>query len=190
MKEFRTELLELLISHYGEFISINYLTDKYCGEGSLYTEGKCKKRLSANLVLRELAGMNWINLYPDGGLSTAHAYNQNSSLREFIQDEPIKARLTTYGEVEYKKTKQDNASQVHNVQNIRTNYGIAAQSSDLKNLQAAFHPIATPQIVQNIATPKQGIITSIGKWVLDNIIGVIIAGLILGFLIYILGWNK
>jgi hypothetical protein len=190
MKAFRDELLELLVDNVGEFIEVSPLVDKYCGQGSTFDDGdetKIRCRQAINLHLRELKDLGWINLTPQNGLSTAHSMNHDIGKRQFSLDYAINARMTTKGEIEYKKSKQEQAPT--NTQNIGVNYGIASQSSDLRDLQAAFQPITTPHTVQNIATPKQGIMTSIGKWILDNIIGVIIAGLILGFIIYKLGWS-
>ena len=134
--------------------------------------------------------MNWINLYPNGGLSTAHTYNQNIGQREFLHEEPIKARLTTHGEVEYKKSKQDTSSQVHTVQNIGTNYGNASQSHNSSDtFLQAFQPTINPPTAPTTDATKQGIITSAGKWIFKNIIIVIIVTIISAFIIYKLGWN-
>ena len=190
MKDFRNELLELLLSHSTEFVDINHLTDKFCGEGSIYTEEKSKSRLKVNLILRELAKMDWINLYPTGGLSTAHSFNQNSGQREFLHDQPVKARLTTHGEVEYKKSKQDTTPQVQNVQNIGTNYGNASQSHNSSDtFLQAFQPTINPPTAPTTPATKDGIISSVGKWIFKNIIVVIIVTIISAFIIYKLGWN-
>jgi hypothetical protein len=190
MKEFRKELLELLISHSGEFVDITHLTNKYCGENYFDTEEKCNCRLNVNTILRELALMNWINLSPKSGISTMYSRNQETGIDEFTNDNPVKARLTTHGELEYKKSKQDTTPHVQNVQNIGTNYGNASQSSNSSDtFLQAFQPTINPPIVPTTEATKQCTITSAGKWILKNIIVVIIVTVISAFIIYRLGWN-
>lgn len=121
MKDFRNELLEDLLAHSGEFIDIKYLTDKYCGQEDTFhyqDETIVRCRLKLNLVLRELKDMGWIMLYPQGGMSTAHTYNRELDKRQFIIDEPLKARMTTQGEIEYKKSKQIPLPQTYNDNSI------------------------------------------------------------------------
>lgn len=109
MKDFRDELLEDLLAHSGEFIDIKYLTDKYCGEDTTFApddQSLIKCRLNINLVLRELVEMKWILLQPQWGLSASHKLNHDTNRRYFTHEQLVKARLTTLGEVEYKKSKQ------------------------------------------------------------------------------------
>lgn len=109
MRDFRNELLEDLLANSGEFIEIKYLTDKYCGtqtEFDPHDTDISQCRLSINRVLRELKEMKWIDLYPSGGMSTAHSVNQAMGKRQFINDIPVKVRMTTQGEIKYKKTRQ------------------------------------------------------------------------------------
>jgi hypothetical protein len=86
-----------------------------------------------------------------------------------------------------KKEQENNSGAL--IQKIENNYGLASQNSDLKYLQADFQPITNPPIVQKTEQAKQGIISSIGMWILTNIVAVIISGLILALIIYKLGWN-
>lgn len=182
MKEFRDELLELLLKNSGEFISIKKLTDKYCGEDGLCSEEMLSKRLNVNLILRELVTMNWIDLAPRGGLSTTHTYNSNTRQQEFINDKPVRARLNTYGEIEYKKSQYLGIPQVQNVQNIGANYGIANQLPELKDSQININQS------QGENHPKQNLTMSLWKWLFKHVIEIVI-GLIAAFLIYKLGWN-
>ncbi len=190
MQEFKKELLDLLLSHSGEFVDITHLTNKYCGENDFYTEEKCNCRLNINTILRELALMNWINLSPKSGISTMYSRNQETGIDEFINNNPVKARLTTPGEVGYKNSKQDITPHVQNVQNIGTNYGNASQSSNSSDtFLQAFQPTINPPIVPTTPATKDGIMTSIGKWIFKNIIVVIIVTIISAYIIYKLGWN-
>lgn len=122
MKDFRDELLEFLFVHSSENMDIKPLTDKYCGEDTTfdtYDETKPKCRLRINTVLRELKDMGWITLYPQGGMSTAHGYNQELNKRQFIMDETVRVRMTMTGEIEYKKLKQEPIPQVYNDNSIK-----------------------------------------------------------------------
>jgi hypothetical protein len=182
MKIFRDQLLELLLANVGEFVDLTTLIDKHCGVGNTFDnddDTKIKCRLNVNLHLRELRDLGWINLNPQNGLSTSHSMNHEVGKRQFTLDYPVKARMTTKGEFEYKRTKRE--SETSNIQNIGVNYGIAAQVSQL---------MTTPQIIKTTEESHKGTLTSIGKWMLNNIVAVIIAGLILAFIIYKLGWNK
>ena len=110
MKDFRDELLELLLANVGEFIDIQPLVDKYCGKGNTFDEGdetKVKCRLNINLHLRELKEMGWILMTTQGGLGTGHSFNHALGKRQFILDNQVKVRMTTKGEIEYKKAKHD-----------------------------------------------------------------------------------
>ena len=114
MKDFRDELLEVLVAKPAEFIDIKYLTDKYCGEDNTFEVGdetKSRSRLRANMILRELKEMGWINMQPQGGMSTASGYNHALNKRQFLMDEPVRARLTTHGEIEYKRFKKGDEPQ-------------------------------------------------------------------------------
>lgn len=193
MKDFRDELLKLLLDNVGEFVDITHLVDKYCGEGNTFDDGddtKIKCRLNINLHLRELKDLGWINMTTQGGLSASHKMNHDIGKRQFTLDYPVKVRMTTNGEIGYKAMIKQETPSVTNIQTIGVSNGIAAQQFDLKNLDAAFQPTTNPPIVQNTEAAKHGIITSIGKWILNHIVAVIIAGLILAFIIYKLGWNK
>jgi len=117
MKDFRNELLEDLLTHSGEFIDIKYLLDKYCGEDNTFEptdQSLIKCRLNINLVLRELKEMKWILLQPQWGLSSSHMLDHSTNRRYFTHEQSVKARLTTHGEIEYKKSKQiSQASVIH-----------------------------------------------------------------------------
>ena len=121
MKDFRNELLEDLLAHSGEFIDIKYLTDKYCGEDNTFPpddQSLIKCRLNVNLILRELTEMKWILLQPQWGLSSSHMLNHDTNRRYFTHEQPVKARLTTLGEVEYKKSKQSTHQQTYHDNSI------------------------------------------------------------------------
>lgn len=109
MKGFKDELLEDLLNHSGEFVDIKYLTDKHCGEDNTFEPADqrlIKCRLNINLVLGELKEMKWILIQPQWGLSSSHMLNQDTNRRYFTHEQPVKVRLTTQGEIEYKKMKQ------------------------------------------------------------------------------------
>ena len=142
MKDFRDDLLELLIANVGEFIDIQPLVDKYCGEGNIFDnhdDTKIKCRLNINLHLRELKEMGWINMTSQGGLSTAHSFNHDIGKRQFILDHQVKVRMTTKGEIEYKKSKQIDEPRIYHDNSItvgRDLTGIASTgnvSGDLTN---------------------------------------------------------
>ncbi len=191
MKEFRDDLLELLLAHVGEYIDITPLIDKYCGYGDEFESGdetKINCRLNINLHLRELKEMGWVNT--TGELNTGHHMNHQTGKREFILDYPVKVRMTMKGELKYKAlTKQKNPT-VTNIQHIGINSGAAIQGSTL--FETDFQHSTNPTTVQNIETPSTGTKTSLGKFIINNIVWVIITtvigGLIVGFLLYKFGW--
>ena len=87
-------------------MDITAITDKFSGTDHTFDPNdhntpEC--RLKLNRVLRELATMGWIDLQPTNGLSTSHHLNHSTMRREFILDMAVRARLTTTGEIEYKK---------------------------------------------------------------------------------------
>lgn len=110
MKDFRNDLLELLLEHSGEYVDIMPLIEKHFGD--IYTfeqenDYAPKSRGKINDLLRELTEMKWINTIPPGGLSRSHHMNQQTMKREFIFDYSVKAKMTTKGEIEYKKAKKE-----------------------------------------------------------------------------------
>lgn len=190
MKDFRDELLEALLANPVEVIDIKYLTDKYCGEDDTFEAGdetKSKCRLRINRILRELEKMEWINLQPQGGMSTAHAYNHALNKRQFLDYGPVKVRLTTKGEIEYKKSKLDTAPQKPSI-HVGGDFKGVLTSGDATNPTyfEAHLPADTPQA--NINKPKSRI-KSIGIWMLDNI-WKIISGLLVAYIAYRLGFKK
>ena len=138
MKDFRDELLELLLAHVGELNDITPLVDKYCGAGNEFEDGdqtKIKCRLNINLYLRELKEMGWINITSE--LSTGHHMNHQTGKREFLLDYQVRARMTTKGEIEYKKSKQIDEPRVYHDNSIKVGRdltGIASTGNVGKNL--------------------------------------------------------
>lgn len=194
MKEFRKELLELLYANSGDYVDINPIMEKYCGTETSFDTGdyslvKCRNKISADLI--ELKSkMGWINLTRDG-YNTGHHLNHTTGKREFLFNDIIKAQMTMKGELEYGKMKKEETtvSPITNIQHIGTNSGVAIQSSVLD--EAAFLPSTNPTTVQNIEAPRTGTKTSLGKFIMNNIVVIVvtvIAGLIVGFLLYKFGW--
>lgn len=193
MKEFKEELLEYLFKHSGESVDVLFIVKKIVdiNYDGICTQDDINKLLAINVILRELENMDWINCYPKGGMMTGSTgVPSDLNKRQLLGAISLKARMTTNGEIEYKKSKQEQHSK--NIQNIGVNYGIAAQDSGFKNLQADFQPTTNPTTVQNIEAPSTGTKTSIGKFIMNNIVWVIITtvagGLIVGFLLYKFGW--
>jgi Mn-dependent DtxR family transcriptional regulator len=82
---------------------------------------------------------------------------------------------------------KEESRSVQNIQNIETNYGIASQSSETSLRD--FQPTINPPVQPAKADAKEGIMTSVGKFIFKNIIVVIIVGVILAFIVWKLGWN-
>ena len=121
MKEFRDELLEELLAKSGEFIDIEHLLIKYCGEDRTFEPNDqtlIKCRLKMNLVLAELKKMEWILLDPQWGFSSSHKLDQYSNRRYYTLEMPVRVRLTTHGEIEYKKSKQSSQPQTYHDNSI------------------------------------------------------------------------
>jgi hypothetical protein len=187
MRDFRNEVLEYLLTGTGQFMDLKHLTDKYCGTENTFEIGDetiIKCRLNVNMVLRELENMKWINLTPIGGMSNSHIYNQALNKREFVMDSPVKARLTTLGETEYKKLKKlDQPSQSGHT--ISVNGNINAPIS-----------VATDKAVQTVSIdnetkkekPKE-FWQRIGKFIWENLLKIITA-VISGYILYRFGWKK
>ena len=164
MKDFRDELLELLLANVGEFIDIQPMVDKYCGEGNIFDNGddtKIKCRLNINLHLRELKEMGWINMTTQGGLSTGHSFNQDIGKRQFIIDHQVKVRMTTKGEIEYKKSKQIGEPRIYHDNSInvgRDLMGSANTGTISGNL------INNPEDIESKSVNKKSLL--VNKWVL------------------------
>lgn len=192
MKDFRDDLLKLLLDHVGEFVDIAPLVDKYCGEGNTFDDGdntKVKCRLNVNLHLRELKELGWINMTTQGGLSTSHRMNHDIGKREFTLNYPVKIRMTTKGELEYKALTKQNTQPVTNIQNFGNNSGIAIQGSDFS--EADFLPKIKPTITPSV--PDQNTAGKISLWrkVKKEVWAIIIGVLIIvigGYILWKLGW--
>lgn len=191
MKEFRDELLELLHTNVGEFIEITPLVVKYCGASNEFNNGDkiiINCRLNINNYLQELKEMGWINV--TGILSTSHMMNHRTGKREFTIDYPVKARITTKGELEYKALTNQAKQVVTNIQNIGANSGVIIQgtnSSDLVSL-----PITNTTITSKKNAKSS--IEEISLWrklkreFWKVIIGVIII-VIAAYIVWELGWR-
>lgn len=193
MRDFRNELLEELLTHSGGFIDIGHLLNKFGGDDNMFDPNDqtlIKCRLKINLVLSELKDMKWILIDPRWGFSSSHKLDPYSNRRYFTYEQPVRARLTTLGEVEYKKSKQEQPKPTNEIKIGDGFSGVLVHNSDLS--ETDFRPITNPTTVQNIEAPSTGTKTSIGKFIMNNIIWVtittIIGGLIVGFLIYKFGW--
>jgi len=190
MKDFRDELLKLLLDNVGEFVDITHLVDKYCGEGNTFDDGdetKVRCRLNINLHLRELKELGWIN--STGELSTGHHMNHQIGKREFILDHRVKARMTTKGELEYKALTKQETPVVTNIQNIGTNSGVAIQSSDFSeaNFLPITNPIITPSVPENKTAGKISLWRKVKKEIWVIFIGVVI--MVVGtYIVWKLGW--
>jgi hypothetical protein len=181
MTDFRNELIESLLSQSGQLVDITNLISKYCGDNNSFEpkdETLIKYRLNINRVLTELKEMGWLNVQPSYGLTTAHKLNHETGRRQYTLEEPVKVRLTTKGEFEYKKLKQDTAS---NIQNIGVNNGIATQQSGVSQ------QIHISQLAAE--AKKDSFWIRVWKWILRNA-GLILIGLILSYLTYKFGWNQ
>jgi hypothetical protein len=88
----------------------------------------------------------------------------------------------------YVKEKEKQADKKENSIQVGTNYGIVSQDSETSLRD--FQPTMNPPITPTTDAAKEGIITSIGKWILKNIIVVIITSLIVAFIVYKLRWNN
>ena len=160
--------------HTSDFTDITFLTEKYGATGDFdgNDDTIVKNRLNINLVLRELKDMGWINLAPQNGLATGHMRNQVTNKREFILDAPVKARLTTKGEMEYKQSKQSaETTKGHSV-----NIGGDSHAPIMVNSDGSFQVLNQHPKEE---TKKDSGIKKFGKWILENIwkiaIGVLIA---------------
>jgi hypothetical protein len=191
MKEFRNELLELLLASVGDFIDITDLLNKYCGIDNDFEsddETKIQRRLKINLHFRELKEMGWI--ITTGELSTAHHMNHQSGKREFSLDQKVKARMTTKGELEYNGFKKQEKTDTSQVTIGHQFSGVFINASDL--YETDFRPILNSTTTYNSELSGTRPKTSLWKFILNNIIWVIITtvigGLIVGYLLYKLGW--
>lgn len=196
MNGFRKELLELLYANSGEYVDVNPLMEKYCGtetsfETGDYTLVNCRNNITTDL--RELKNqMGWICLHPEG-YNTGHQLNHDTGKRQFLFNDRVKAKMTMKGELEYGKIKKDEINEPKNETGIKIGdgfSGVFVHSSDLS--ETDFRPSINPTTVQNIEAPRTGTKTSIGKFIMNNIVWVVIttviAGLIVGFLLYKFGW--
>jgi len=192
MAAFRDELLEYLLRNSGQFVDIKELVHKQCGEDQTFEQNdqtlpRC--RLNVNLVLRELNEMGWINLTPTNGLSTGHHLNHETNRREFIFDVPVKARLTTKGEIEYKQLIQPPPPPAGHTVVIGGNSTgdiLLHSQKSTTSLDFDHRPAETPQAN---TTNKKNIWASIGKWMLDNIWKIVV-GVAIAFIAYKLGFKK
>lgn len=191
MTGFRNELLELLLAHIGQFVELKELVAKYCGDGNMFEDGDYTKvncRLNINLDLRELKGMGWINLTPQDGLSTSHRMNHGIGKREFTLDYNIKARMTTKGEVEYRRYKQENESQTRGVKIGDGFSGVFIQDSFLRE-----SPIASNVTQHPSTNAKASAISMLWKFMDNPIVKVVLAiitGLAVAYFAFIFKWRR
>lgn len=196
MKAFRDELLEYLFEHPGEMMDISFLAIKYCdirADGIFDGEGDktISKLLGLNRVLGELEDMKWINCYPKGGFTAGHTGAGEAGKRKLIFPLGASARMTTLGELEYKKLKKEELET--NKANIGSFTGVFIQGSSLSetDFRPEINPVANPPIAPTVDATKQGINTRIGNWLAKNttaIIVSIVSGLIVAFLAWKFGW--
>jgi hypothetical protein len=191
MRAFKNELLEYLLENSGQSVDIKHIVDKYCGEDATFdpndqTLVSC--RLNINLVLRELVEMKWINMYPTNGLSTGHHLNHETNRREFINDIPVKARMTTIGEMGYNQSIRTIPPPGHTViigGNSSGDVLVNSQKST-ESFDFAQRPAEIPHAKAN---NSKSIWSTIFKWIFDKI-WIIISGLLIAYLAYKLGFKK
>lgn len=190
MNQFRDELLEYVLIHSGEIVDIKFLTDKYCGESNVFDYGDesiSRCRLSINRVLAELMDMGWVNVLPTHGMSTIHSLNHQLNKRQYTMDYPLKVRMTTKGELEYKKSKNEDVNQNNSI-NIGGDF-IGNANTGISNTQSSR--------VANLATPIpdkkhktiMNILSIVSKWIFDNFIKIIV-GVMSAYIIYRMGFKK
>lgn len=178
MKEFRDELLDYLMSQSG-FVSITPLKNKYCPNPAIFKledqESYCKLRLGMNHILRELKTMGWIDITEEFGTGTSYPHIEG--MRHFTFDPDVKARMTTKGEIEYKKSKQVDEPRIYHDNSItvgRDLTGIASTGNVGRDLTNNAEDKESKFINKKSLT--------INKWVL--IVAVI--GIIVTIIIYLL----
>lgn len=188
MREFRNDLLDMLLAE-GGFVDIKPLVNKYCGEENYFEDGdntKVSCRLNINLVLRELKEMNWINT--TGDLSTGHHMNHEIGKREFILDYPVKARMTTTGEMEYNKIKKEQVKEKPSIQIGEGFSGVFIQDSDLRDSMIGNKVTHTHNIKSN-TNPITGFSKFIANPLVKFILA-IVAGLVIAYFVFLFKWNK
>lgn len=194
MKDLRDELLEYLFQHSGEMVDILFIVKRKVNvdNDGICTQEDINRLLSVNVVLRELERMDWINCYPKGGIMTASTgVPTDPNKRKLLWPISLQARMTTNGELEYKKLKKEEQQppSVTNIQNIGNNSGVAIQGSDFSeaNFLPNTNPIITPNVEQNNTAGKMSLWTKLKKEVWSIVIGVIII-LIGAYIVWKLGW--
>jgi hypothetical protein len=192
MKDFRDDLLEQLLEHSGEYVDIMPIVEKHFGEIKTFESDDDtvpRNRLKINEILRELAQMNWIKVTPQNGFSNGHHMNHQIMKREYILDHPVKARMTTQGEIEYKKVKREQEQKLSiHVSGDIVGSIVGSHAHDLD-----FRPKINPTIPAVAEPNKAGQKISLGKWIIKHIVPIIIticSGLLIAYLAYRFGWNK
>lgn len=191
MNEFKIALLDFLCNNPSQTISIKHLTDLYCGEQTHFSLDEqderinCRKEL--NNVLRDLQKMGWITFSPIGGLNTGTGYDEFTKKRCFIINEPVLARITTKGEIEYKQWKKvdEPIAHVFNLNNISGKVAIATDNSK-QDISISDKSDRTSEI-QKVTLKK--FVTATIKWIADNIVKILVA-LVATYIAYKLGWKK
>ncbi len=191
---FKDDLIDELLSKPGEIIEIEHLRKKYCPHDDFFDPNVQNSlmscRLNLNRTLSEFYNLKWIDLYPTSGFSAATAYDGNAKKRYFLSEGATKVRLTTFGEIELKKIKH---LPITNQANIGTFTGVFLQGSSISDTDFTpeIKPIINPVIVPTTEAKKQGIITSIGKFLIKNITAIIIsviAAVLAGYILWRLDW--
>ncbi len=106
---FRDDLLEELAKTPLEIVPIKSIIDKYCDVIIEFPKEDKQKyeseRLKIISVLRELQKRDFIELIPERGLSAQSEFNPNTGNLKFSEGTDIRAMLTTVGEKEVNRNK-------------------------------------------------------------------------------------
>ncbi len=133
MTDFRNEVLEYLLANSGTLISIHEIIEKHFEIIGSFPEGDNtmpNSLVKANQILRELEKMEWINLYPQGGIQSGHMRIQGTMFRHFNMYIPVKARMTLTEEIEYKKMKQIELPKSQSINVLGDNKGAILLAGD------------------------------------------------------------
>lgn len=109
--DFKEDLLEFIFDKPLQYVDITEIYKKHYGDAIYFSEEEINKtvkdRLKIAQILNDLKEMGWISFTPNYGFSTGHhRIFPNSTAFEFTLKDKVLVRLSTKGQLEYKKVRR------------------------------------------------------------------------------------